>query len=227
MAGFTRQSFEILGQLEQNNTRDWYEENKSTLKAVVRAPFAGMLGVASMLLEGSRYPLMGSDKTMFRQNRDVRFSKDKTLYKTNVSGLLTATGTKKEMGGVVYAQVGPRGGLIAGGFYQLATADLNKVRDRMIKDAVQFEALAEDLAAKGYALERDNTLKTLPRGFKEHDTHPLSDYLKLKSYTVQSAEPPEVWLSGDIVERLVALAQIIGPMNAWIRDALNSAPPQG
>ena len=224
MAGFTPQTFKILAQLEQNNTRDWYEEHKGALKTHVREPFAGLLAVATMLLEGSRYSVRGSDKTMFRQNRDVRFSKDKTLYKTNVSGLLTPTGTKKEMGGVVYAQVGPRGGLIAGGFYQLPTADLNKVRDRMIADSDRFSALADDLAAKGYTLERVNSLKTMPRGFKEQEAHPLADYLKLKGYTVRSEEPPEIWMTGDIVERLVSLAEVIGPMNAWVRDALTCEP---
>lgn len=220
MTGFTPQSFACLAELEQNNTRDWYEENKERLKQEVRVPFAGMLGVATMLLEGSSYPVMGGEKTMFRQNRDVRFSKDKTLYKTNVSGLLTPTGTKKEMGGVVYAQIGPRGGLIAGGFYQLATADLSKVRDRMVRDAARFEDIIRQLEANGYPLEAGNTLKTMPRGFTQHEDHPLADFLKLKAYTLRSDAPKQDWLSGDIVERIVALAEIIGPLNAWVRNAM-------
>ena len=220
MTGFSNASFDTLGQLEANNTREWYEENKEALKVHVRLPFAGMLRIASMLLEGSRYPLQGSDKTMFRQNRDVRFSKDKTLYKTNVSGMLTRDGTKQEMGGVVYAQIGPRGGLLAGGYYQLSTQDLNKVRDRMTADTDRFEELTSALAAKGYPLEQDNSLKTMPRGFKQHEDHALADHLKLKGYTVRREQPPEVWLSGDIVERMVELAEAIGPLNAWVRDAL-------
>ncbi len=224
MAGFNPQSFDLLTELEANNTRDWYEANKERLKQDVRAPFAGMLGVATALLEGSRYPLIGSDKTMFRQNRDVRFSKDKTLYKTNVSGLLTPTGTKEEMGGVVYAQVGPREGFVAGGFYQLGTAELNKVRDRMLADATAFTKIVETLEEKGWPLNRDNTLKTMPRGYKQHEDHPLAPYLRLKGYTVSSTEPKEVWLNGDIVERLVALAEAIGPLNAWVRDALSYEP---
>jgi uncharacterized protein (TIGR02453 family) len=224
MAGFNPQSFTILGALEQNNTREWYEGNKKHLKEHVRQPFAGMLRLATMLLEGSTYPLRGSDKTMFRQNRDVRFSKDKTLYKTNVSGMLTPSGTKDEMGGVVYAQVGPRGGMIAAGYYQLATAELNKVRDRMIADTAGFQDLLEGLAAKGYSLSPENTLKTMPRGYKQHEEHELAEALKLKGYTVRADAPPEEWLSGDIVERIVSLAETIGPMNTWIRDALTYEP---
>ncbi|MGB5865034.1 MAG: DUF2461 domain-containing protein [Sulfitobacter sp.] len=224
MAGFTPQSFQLLDQLARNNTRDWYEDHKDTLKKEVREPFAGMLGVATMLLEGSRYPLIGNEKTMFRQNRDVRFSKDKTLYKTNVSGMLTPSGTKSEMGGVVYAQIGRESGMLAAGFYQLGTADLNKVRDRMINDADTFGSLINDLDAMGYPLERDNALKTIPRGFKPHQDHPLADYLRLKSYTVRRYEPQDAWINGDIVERIVALAEIVGPLNSWIRNALTFEP---
>lgn len=224
MAGFTPKTFQILSTLEANNTREWYEENKEHLKEHARAPFAGMLGVATVLLDGSRYPLIGNDKTMFRQNRDVRFSKDKTLYKNNVSGLLSKSGTKKDMDGVAYAQVGPRGGLIAGGFYQLPTADLNKVRDRMIVDADRFCEIAQTLEDKGLRLSRENTLKTMPRGFKQHEDHTLAEFLKLKAFTVLTQQPKEVWISGDIVERLVALAEAIGPLNAWVRDALTYEP---
>ncbi len=220
MTGFTDQTFKILRALEANNTREWYEENKDSLKEHARLPFSGMLSVTTALLDGSRYPLIGNDKTMFRQNRDVRFSKDKTLYKTHVSGLLTRSGTKKDISGVAYGEVGPRGGRIAAGFYQLSTAELNKIRDRMIIDEGTFTEIVEILEEKGYALNPENTLKTMPRGFKEHDDHPLAALLKLKSFTVTAQQPKDVWISGDIVERLVHLAETIGPLNAWIRDAL-------
>jgi uncharacterized protein (TIGR02453 family) len=105
MTGFTSDTFAVLDELQRNNTKEWYDANKVRLNASARAPFAAMLEVVSALLDGSRYPMRGSAKTMFRQNRDVRFSKDKTLYKTNVSGMITPSGTKGEKEGVVYAQV--------------------------------------------------------------------------------------------------------------------------
>ncbi|QUJ75672.1 DUF2461 domain-containing protein [Sulfitobacter albidus] len=220
MTGFTKQSFAVLGALAENNNRDWYEANKAEIKRAARVPFAGMLEVTTALLAGSRYPLIGGEKTMFRQHRDVRFSKDKTPYKPTVSGLLTPDGTKAEMGGVVYAQIDPAGGMMAAGFYQLATAELNKVRDRMIADAGTFGDLVEALQDKGYPLSRDNSLKTMPRGMKQHEDHPLADLLKLKGYTVSKPQPQDVWISGDIVEELVHLAEAMGPLNAWIRAAL-------
>lgn len=220
MAGFTEASFALLAELEANNNKAWYEENKEKLKEQARDPFAGMLGVVSMLLEGSRYPMMGSDKTMFRQYRDVRFSKDKTPYKATVSGMITPNGSKGEGGGVVYAQIGPRGGMLAAGHYQLATAELNSVRDCIVADPVGFAEMVEALEAKGYPLSRDNSLKTMPRGFQQHADATFADFLRLKNYVTRVEQPKDAWLNGDIVEKMVHLAEAIGPLNAWVREAM-------
>ena len=220
MAGFTQTSFDILAALEANNNKAWYDENKARLNAEVRAPFAGMLGVASMLLDGSRYPLIGSDKTMFRQYRDVRFSKDKTPYKPNVSGMLTPSGTKGEMGGVVYAQMGPRDGMLAAGHYQIATPELNRIRDRIVADPEAFAEMVETLEAKGYPLSREGSLKTMPRGFQQHKDAGFAEFLRLKRFVTHVEQPKTAWLNGDVVEKLVHLAEAIGPLNAWVREAM-------
>ena len=220
MAGFFQASFDMLAALEANNNKAWYDEHKADLKTLVRDPFAGMLGVASALLEGSRYPVIGSEKTMFRQNRDIRFSKDKTPYKTTVSGMLTPSGTKGEMGGVVYAQIGPTEGFLAAGHYQIPTAALNRVRDRIVETPEAFAAMVDALEAKGYALSRENSLKTMPRGFQRHADAPYAEFLRLKNYVTSAPQPKAVWLNGDIVERIVHLAEAIGPLNAWVREAM-------
>ncbi|WP_299872353.1 DUF2461 domain-containing protein [uncultured Sulfitobacter sp.] len=220
MAGFSETSFAILAELEANNNKAWYDENKEKLKAEVRAPFAGMLGVVTMLLEGSRYPMIGSEKTMFRQYRDVRFSKDKTPYKSTVSGMITPNGSKGEGGGVVYAQVGPRGGMLAAGHYQLATPELNRVRDRIVAEPESFAEMVEALEAKGYPLSREGSLKTMPRGFQQHGDAACAPFLRLKRYVTSVEQPKAVWLNGDIVEKMVHLAEAIGPLNAWVREAM-------
>ena len=68
---------------------------------------------------------------MFRMNRDVCFSKDKSPYKTSVSGLLTSSGTKAETAGMVCADLNATGGWVAGGFYRLPTAQLSLIGQRI------------------------------------------------------------------------------------------------
>ncbi len=224
MTGFSDQTFEVLQALSDNNSKEWYDANRDRLQTHARAPFEAMLRTVSMLLEGSKYPMSGSKKTMFRQNRDVRFSKDKTLYKTTVSGMITPSGTKTEMGGVVYAQVGPKGGWMAAGFYKLSTSDLGLMRDAIIADPDAFARIRDGLTAKGWPLRFENTLRTMPRGYAQHENHSQADALRLKSYVVSADQPKAVWTSGDIVEKMVELAETIGPLLAFGRDALQRAP---
>ena len=87
-------SFSLLAELAENNRKDWYDANKGDLKTHCLTPFAEMLEHISNRLVDSPYPLEGSAKTMFRMYRDVRFSKDKTPYKSTVSGMLTPSGAK-------------------------------------------------------------------------------------------------------------------------------------
>ncbi|MEL6700467.1 MAG: DUF2461 family protein, partial [Pseudomonadota bacterium] len=91
--GFTDKSFEFLEGLAANNDRDWFNEHKPTFQEYLETPFANLLEALSNRLADADVTLEGSKKTMFRMNRDVRFSEDKSPYKTAVSGLLTRDGT--------------------------------------------------------------------------------------------------------------------------------------
>lgn len=61
----------------------------------------------------------------------------------------------------------------------------------------------------------------MPRGFKQYEDDPLAPLLKLQGYTVRSNMREQVWLSGDIVEKIVVLAEAVGPLDAWTRGALH------
>ncbi len=220
MTGFTEATFRVLAELEANNTKAWFDANRDRLYSDARAPFEAMLDSVTMRLAGSKCPLAGSARTMFRQNRDVRFSKDKRPYKPTVSGMITPSGTKSGLGGVVYAQVGPQAGLLAAGFYKLGTADLGLMRDRIIAEPERFSEIAAALAARGLPLSTEDTLRTMPRGYADHDDHPLAGFLKLKSYTVHAPQPKPIWISGDIVQRMVDMALAVAPLLAFGRDAL-------
>lgn len=101
---FTPKSFDLLERLESNNEKAWYNEHRKEIDTYIRKPFALALALelATERLEDTEVPLAGGAKTMFRQNRDIRFSKDKSPYSTHVSGLLTPSGCKAEKDGVVY-----------------------------------------------------------------------------------------------------------------------------
>ena len=101
-------SFALLTELAANNSKEWYDAHKADIKTHCLTPFGEMLEHVSNRLIDGPLPLEGSTKTMFRMNRDVRFSKDKSPYKTSVSGMLTPSGTKAEIAGMVYVEMNGR-----------------------------------------------------------------------------------------------------------------------
>lgn len=217
--GFTHRSFELLEGLETNNEKAWYTEHKNDFETHLRIPFALLLEWVTECLADTDVPLMGSAKTMFRQNRDVRFSKDKSPYSTFVGGLLTPSGTKAEKDGVLYAQLNSSGGMLACGFYKFKAADLAQIRDRIVEEPDEFSQVLQGLENAGLSLNEDDTLISMPRGYQDQKDHVHGDYLKLKSFIVQMPLLRQAWLDSQVVERMVTLAKGCAPLLEFGRSS--------
>ncbi|NJO72363.1 MAG: DUF2461 domain-containing protein [Leptolyngbyaceae cyanobacterium RM1_406_9] len=204
---FTRKSFDLLEGLATNNEKSWYDEHRDQFEVYLREPFGKVLELASDRLSEAPIALSGSSRTMFRQNRDVRFSKDKSPYSTHVSGVLTPSGTKAEKDGLLYLQLDCSGGLIACGFYKLKAAELGTIRDKIIENPEAFSRVLHELKDAGLSLSDEDKLTSMPRGYEAHHQHDYVEFLKLKSFIVQTPLPKSAWLEGDIVNRIVDYAK--------------------
>jgi len=209
---FSEDSFAFLTGLAQNNNRDWFTEHKARFQTTCEAPFANLLEALSNRLMDAPIPLEGSKKCMFRMNRDVRFSEDKSPYKTAVSGMLTRDGTKKEMNGIAYIHLDASGGFAACGWYKLQAKDLGPFRDRIVADPDGFSEVIEDLKAANLSLRTEDSLKSMPRGYAEHDGHPHADALKLKSFIVWQDLTKSAWISGDVTDQVEHLVRSSMPL---------------
>ncbi len=164
--------------------------------------------------------MSGSKQTMFRMNRDVRFSKDKRPYSEHVSGLLTPSGFKKDETALLYAHLAADGGFIAAGFYQLETKVLNLFRDRIIEDAKQFRTITNKLTKAGYEFAQFEPLKSMPRGYSQYADHEHASFLKLKSLVVTQNQTRDVWIDGTIVHQLVKLHKASTPLLLFGLEAI-------
>lgn len=217
--GFSEASFRILSELEHNNSREWFNANKARFKSDVEAPFIALLEALSNRLTDAKRPLIGGKSTLFRMNRDIRFSENKSPYKTNVGGLLTPTGTKAELAGVVYVHFEAKGGFAMAGFYNLSPKQLGPMRDAMVERADTFDRVLAALHEKGRDLVRSMSLSSMPRGFTEHAEHRHADVIKLKSLMVRHDIPKEVWISGDVIDHVEALARDAMPLLTFAEPA--------
>jgi len=212
MSVFSESTFQCLEELELNNNRDWFIENKKRLEQEVREPFASLLETLSNLLSENGLSLHGGPKTMFRMNRDVRFSNDKSPYKTFVSGLLTKTGTKDISTGLVYIHLDSRGGFVVSGLYQPPTERLYELRTSMIEKHSEFAATLSSLRMAGLELDPTDATKNMPRGFSEYSDHEHSESLKLKNIMVRRDLKPSEWWKPGFDTELVQFAMASRPI---------------
>jgi uncharacterized protein (TIGR02453 family) len=201
-AGIPAAAFEFYAALEHNNNRGWWQDHKSTYDAAVKEPLAGLLAVLE--------PEFGEAK-LFRPNRDIRFSLDKSPYKTAQGALVAvAEGTG------YYIQLDAEGLLIGGGYHTHTPAQLARFRsavDAPSSGAVLQRTVAQ-VEALGFAVEGE-TLKTVPRGFDKD--HPRAGLLKHKSLAAGMHVGRPDWIStpeaaGEVARRWEELR----PLVEWI-----------
>ena len=220
MTLISKTSFDLLDQLARNNTKDWYDAHKADIKTHCLAPFGEMLEHVSNRLMDSDRPLEGSAKTMFRMHRDVRFSKDKTPYKSSVSGVLTPSGTKAEMAGMGYVEMNASVGWVVGGFYKLPTAQLSLIRQRIIDEPDAFQTVLDGLSDAGTGLADMDRLTRMPKGFSEYEDHPFAEDIKRKSFIIRADVAMASWLNGDVTGIVADLACTVGPLVKFGKTAL-------
>ena len=164
-----------LSTLRENNNRDWFAANKDTFE---QAKEEVSTMAAKWVAEMNTHDVVDEKFKLFRIYRDVRFSKDKTPYKTSLSFSTTRLSPARRGG--YYVHIEPDGCFLAGGFWQPNKEDLLLLRKQIAQDA---DPLKEALAAKSFSsyfsLDGDR-LKSAPKGFDKTD--PNIELLKYKGF---------------------------------------------
>jgi uncharacterized protein (TIGR02453 family) len=168
--------------LKRNNNRDWFQAHRDDYE-VARAHFEEF--VAALLHELSRTePLadVSPRDCIFRLNRDLRFSKDKTPYKPYMSAYIAPGGRKSRRMGY-YVHIEPGNTLLAGGLHEPDPRQLASWRAAIDRDPRPFKRVVAAAAfRRTFGEVRGERLKTVPRGYPRD--HPEADLLRLKSITV-------------------------------------------
>lgn len=214
--GFTATSFDWFEGLHANNDTEWFDEHRDTWESHVREPFVGLLEELGAALAGTSMPLRGGSQTLFRINRDLRFTDDPRPYNEQVSGLLTPAGTKDESGPLLYLYVGRDGGGVGGGMHRPKAARLKPVRQRMVDEPERFDEVLAALAAVDADLDRERAVKTMPRGFADAADHRHADVIALTQLVAMRPLPKQAFLDDTVVDRVVAFADGVKPLYRFV-----------
>ncbi len=209
-SGFGPQAITFLKALGFHQTKEWFEANRATYEGELREPMGELIDELAVAFAKAKLPLTGDRKrSMFRIHRDVRFSKDKSPYKTNAGCVLTRQGAKNEPG-LFYFHVAPDGCLAAAGFYQPEPSQLANIRAAMARDPKGWKRMLAKLEKAGLALSDEYALTRLPRGYEGVEDEALATGLKLKS--IVCVRP--------IADKRISKPELVGDLVAFAKDAL-------
>lgn len=214
---------QYLAELSENNNRAWFVMNKPRYD-ILRAEFMEL--VIKLIADISKFdPAVAGcnpKKALFRINRDMRFSHDKSPYKTHFSAAITASGLKKPSQGggpAYYFHVDATGTLlIAGGEYLPPPDRLRAVRRQIIADAAGFSKVLKNKTIKeGYGgLQEEGKLSRPPKGFDADSPH--LEYIKLKSFIVWKESSLKKKIPTDLSKDLLAGFKDSYPLIKWLRQ---------
>ncbi|OYQ38600.1 DUF2461 domain-containing protein [Flavobacterium aurantiibacter] len=219
-----QEAIAFLKDLAENNNRDWFQSKQDSYQKYRKH----YLELAQELLSGVQEFDLGmadveAKKVVFRINRDIRFSKDKSPYKTHMGFWISPAHANNPKAGY-YLHVDPKGSFLAGGIYMPEAKDLKKIRTEI---AFFYDDLQEILSEKKFKtafddLQRDeHTLKTAPKDFEKD--HPAIKHLQLKSFIVQRDIPFDDLFKSNFISDVVANFKIIKPLNDFLNRAFDVA----
>jgi uncharacterized protein (TIGR02453 family) len=197
--GWPAEALEFYEGLEADNSRTYWTANKAVYEEVVRGPMAALLSD----LEGE----FGPGK-IYRPYRDLRFSPDKTPYKTVI-------GASMEGGG--YVQLSARGLAAASGMYHMATDQLERYRRAVAHDVTggNLERIIAEAAGQQVVITGRSTLKTSPRGYAKD--HPRIELLRHKGLIAWQEWPAAAWLgTAAAKERVITFLRGARPLRDWL-----------
>ena len=220
----SKETLQFLDDLKANNNRDWFLENKKRYEAFKKdyQQLVADLLDAMKPLDPSLEMLEVKNCT-FRINRDIRFSKDKTPYKSHL-GIWLSSGAKGLNRSGYYIHLEKGASFIAGGLYCPESDNLKKMRKEIAYFHDDLEAILEekDFKRKFGDFDRNekDTLKNPPRGYDKE--HPAIELLKLKSFESSQKIEFSAAAKKDFVAVMSQKLIVLKPLNDFINRALTS-----
>lgn len=218
----TKQTLKFLEQLADNNNKDWFETHRSQYEAAKKEfsnffddVFIGVIGFDETINRNQ-----DNSKKIFRINRDVRFSRDKSPYKSNFGAVISPYGMKTGLAGYyIHVEPGNKSGL-GGGVHMPDTETLHKVRIYIAENSAAFFKIinATNFKKVFNDLEKGEISKRLPSDIAQDN--PAIEYIKLKSFTVWRALSDNDLTNDKLVDTVVNSFKAMHPLIEFFNKAV-------
>lgn len=207
--------------LEKNNHKEWFDEHRKEYEQHVRAPFIQLIeNLIPSLMEIEPSILPDAKKALFRINRDIRFSKDKTPYNVLMKAGLSPGGKKSELPGF-YLGIGSDYVHMGGGLYQLSTETLKRVRYYIAAHSQEFLQIVEapDFKKVLGGLKGDKNKRISPDLQAAFEQNP---HIANKQFYAMAKMPTSQFIKSDNqVEALMDYYKVVQPLHSFLNKALH------
>lgn len=232
MPYFSSASLAFLRGLARNNRRDWFEAHRAEYEEHVKQPMADLVEEMDLRLRSIAPEIVGDPKrSTFRIHRDVRFSKDKSPYKTHAACWFFASGGSSKVGREAhgggagfYFHLQPGASMTGGGLWMPPRPALLRIRAAIADDPNGFARIVTAPALKRRlgTLDEDAMLQRTPRPWGPE--HPGARWLRYQSFTVGRALTDAQVTSSRLTSLLAADFALMRPLVRWLNEAIGLPP---
>ena len=223
MAYFTKDFVKFFTELEKNNNREWFTANKKRFENSIKNPFHSLVSDLIMRMADDDPEILTNTKdAIFRIYRDVRFSKDKTPYKLNVSAMISARGKKDHSYPGLYFEMTKNGIAVYGGVYGADKELLYKIRSYIANNLEEFQACYNDEEFKStYGEIVGDKNKIIAKEFRELiETEPL---ILNKQLYFTSELDKKLITSDELLDKIIETYLVANRLNVYLKRAVLSA----
>lgn len=219
--GFPNECTDFLRRLKRNNNRLWFEKHKGEYESNVKLPMQSLIASLQPYFDSFAPEFdINPKRSLFRIYRDIRFSKDKTPYKTHVAAHFVLRGKQKGIeGSGFYLHIEPGSVFLGGGIYMPDGDQLKKIRRVIASQPKAFLNIVTDKNfTKRFKKIDGDKLQRVPRGFEPD--HPMAEWLKLKQFFVGVEWKEEKCLKPQFVKEIAKVFEEATPLVAFLNDAM-------
>jgi uncharacterized protein (TIGR02453 family) len=223
MAYFSEDFLEFFKELAGNNNKEWFDSNRKRYEKEVKQAFQLFIqDVITAVEKDDKAVNLAPKDAIFRINRDIRFSKDKTPYKLQVSAIISPGGRKDMISPGMYLELTPEHMRIYGGVYMPDKDYLYNIRNYISNNLEAFNKVINDKEFKSkYGIIRGEQHKILPAEFKKAAESQTLIYNKQFYYFGEL--PPETVLRDDLLNVVMAYYMAAKPVKEFFTKALASS----
>ncbi|HTX17081.1 MAG TPA: DUF2461 domain-containing protein [Bacteroidota bacterium] len=220
--GFPPEGLDFLKRLKRNNNRPWFDKHKEEYESHVKLPMLSLIAALRPHFERFAPEFdINPKRSIFRIYRDIRFSKDKTPYKTHVAAHFVLRGKPKGVeGSGFYMQIEPGGIFLGGGLYMPDGDQLKGIRRAIAARPDQFLSILNNPRFKKlFGKLEGETLQRVPKGYEPD--HKMAEWLKFKQFFVGVELPESKCLKEKFASDAATIFETATPLVRFLNEAVS------